>query len=111
MIERMQSSKKATIYENAQCEDSGDGKQDLSSIQRETMPILKCKCGAKILLIHDLKAMNTAIQAHLVAHRKIIKKSKTKPKAIEDLNQFLIKQLLDLSCKSKNMELRLDGEP
>lgn len=37
------------------------------------LPIIKCSCGAEILLVPDFKKMNEAIQAHILEHTKKIK--------------------------------------
>jgi hypothetical protein len=37
---------------------------------KEGLPIISCECGAEILVLPDLKAMNRAIKTHVVEHRK-----------------------------------------
>ena len=37
---------------------------------KEGLPIISCECGAEILVVPDLKAMNRAIKAHVAEHRK-----------------------------------------
>ena len=37
---------------------------------KEHLPLIKCECGAEILLLPDLKAMDLAIEAHVAEHRK-----------------------------------------
>lgn len=37
---------------------------------KERLPIISCECGAQILLVPDLKAMNRAIKTHVAEHRK-----------------------------------------
>jgi hypothetical protein len=39
-------------------------------IAPKRMPIYICTCGEAILIIPDLPAMNEAIKAHLIKHRK-----------------------------------------
>jgi hypothetical protein len=34
------------------------------------LPLINCECGAEILLLPDLQAMNRAIKAHATEHRK-----------------------------------------
>ena len=75
-------------------------KHDLSYGKINAMPIIQCKCGEKILLIPDLKAMNIAIEMHLAAHRKATKKTKIQEESFASLRQFLIEQLLQLSCRT-----------
>ncbi len=47
---------------------------------KERLPLIKCECGAEILLLPDLQAMNRAIKAHVTEHRK--KRRNTKRNAI-----------------------------
>jgi hypothetical protein len=35
---------------------------------KKNMPIVRCKCGYEILVIPDLKAMNTVIKKHISKH-------------------------------------------
>ncbi len=37
---------------------------------KEHLPLITCVCGAEILLVPDLDAMNLAINAHVAQHRK-----------------------------------------
>lgn len=61
------------------------------------MPIVKCVCGFKILVMPDLKAMNRAIKNHVAKHKKAIEVPKS-------LTVFLTDQVLivaaNLSKKS-----------
>jgi hypothetical protein len=41
--------------------------QDYSLKSR--LPIIKCECGYEILLLPDLKAMDKAVQNHLLEHK------------------------------------------
>jgi hypothetical protein len=36
----------------------------------EQLPIIRCDCGAEILVVPDLQAMNRAIKTHVAWHRK-----------------------------------------
>ena len=36
----------------------------------QTLPQIRCTCGAEILVLPDLEAMNTAILNHLAEHKK-----------------------------------------
>jgi hypothetical protein len=49
-------------------------------------PIVKCDCGAKILIVPDLAAMDRAINTHMTEH-----------KGADE--QFLIKQILNAAGK------------
>jgi hypothetical protein len=37
---------------------------------KERLPVIKCECGAEILLVPDLHAMNRAIKDHVTEHKK-----------------------------------------
>lgn len=37
---------------------------------KDCFPLVKCDCGAEILLLPDLREMNRAIEAHVAEHRK-----------------------------------------
>ena len=37
---------------------------------KERLPIINCECGAEILVVPDLQAMNRAIKTHVAEHRK-----------------------------------------
>ena len=50
------------------------------------MPIVECSCGAKILLVPDLAAMEKAIKTHMAMH-----------KGADE--QFLIGQVLNAASK------------
>lgn len=52
------------------------------------MPIIHCICGAPILVLPDLKAMNKAIENHIAAHKR-----KNNVDLTDELRDFLIKQL------------------
>ena len=43
---------------------------DAVNVLKERLPIIKCECGAEILLVPDLQAMNCAIKAHVTEHQK-----------------------------------------
>jgi len=45
-------------------------KADANKRLKERLPIINCECGAEILLVPDLQAMNRAIKAHVAEHRK-----------------------------------------
>ena len=60
----------------------------------ESMPIIRCVCGAEILVVPDLKAMNQAIENHVAEHTKMGKRSGNGQMAPNKLRQFLIGQIL-----------------
>ena len=56
---------------------------------KKRLPIIKCVCGAEILLVPDLQAMNRAINTHVAQHRKTerknTQKNKIKPSKVSEL--------------------------
>lgn len=66
-----------------------DGKPAIADARlKEGLPIISCECGAEILVLPDLKAMNRAIKTHVVEHRKNerhIKKNLSTPGKISEL--------------------------
>ncbi len=61
------------------------------------LPIVKCSCGAEILLIPDVKKMNQAIEAHVLEHTKNIKNAKEAEAEAERIRSELIIKVLDLA--------------
>lgn len=75
-FEGMQRGKQTRVASTANVFEDNTSNEDLCL--KEHMPLVKCECGAEILLLPDLKAMNHAIEAHVGEHRK---KGKNAPKA------------------------------
>ena len=68
----------------------------------EVLPIIRCECGAKILVLPDLKAMNRAIETHVNEHRRNerhIKKNLSSPSKISELLSQLT--LIKISQQNK----------
>ena len=59
----------------------------------EHLPLLKCECGAEILLLPDLKVMNHAIEVHVAGHRKKEKDPRKAAAAASHIRQILTEQL------------------
>jgi hypothetical protein len=55
---------------------------------KEHLPIITCDCGAEILLVPNLRAMNLAIKAHVAEHRKEDRNAQVKAKT-GNINQLL----------------------
>ena len=57
------------------------------------MPIFHCTCGAEILIVPDLAAMNKAIKNHLNQHNKVVNQLLTEENLTEeiltDISQFV----------------------
>ncbi len=67
-IERIQkqSSIESTIIANVPVGKTADSDGNL----KERLPIINCECGAEILVVPDLQAMDRAIKTHVAEHRK-----------------------------------------
>jgi hypothetical protein len=46
------------------------GNIDSNRYLKERLPLIRCKCGAEILLVPDTRAMNQAIKIHVLEHKK-----------------------------------------
>jgi hypothetical protein len=65
---------------------------------QQGLPLIHCRCGTEILLIPDVKAMDSAIETHLsVCPLAYHKKNKTEIK--NRLCGHLIRQVLDLAAE------------
>jgi hypothetical protein len=56
---------------------------------KERLPIINCECGAEILLLPDLQAMNRAITAHVAEHRKKRRNAKSNVITSSNISQPL----------------------
>jgi hypothetical protein len=56
---------------------------------KERLPIINCECGAEILLLPDLQAMNRAIKTHMAEHRKNERNTKKNSSASGKICQLL----------------------
>jgi len=59
-----------------------------------TLPVIECFCGAKILMIPNVKEMSKAIEAHAEEHAKKCKTAKEKEVEAEKVQDHLIMELL-----------------
>jgi hypothetical protein len=57
---------------------------------------IKCKCGAELLLVPDLKSMSKAIENHIAEH--FAKKESTK-KDVDQIRDYLIMQVFEKASK------------
>jgi hypothetical protein len=55
--------------------------------QKDQMPIIRCECGAEILLIPDLSEMSQTIEMHLQQH---------KTAEANHIESILLTQVIDL---------------
>lgn len=64
------------------------------------LPVVCCECGAEILLVPDLKAMDLAIKAHVAKHsgkeRKVEGNERTCGKSSQLLSQLTLKKVVEV---------------
>lgn len=76
------------------------GRKDMPQKQKKTagtsgLPVIKCDCGAEILLVPNVKKMNEAIEAHVLEHTKKCKNIKEAEAEGERVRSLLITEVLD----------------
>jgi hypothetical protein len=74
---------------------SGQNGRNNFGVHNKLMPTIKCECGAKILVVPDLKAMNKAIRNHIAKH----KKTRNYHNNFDSLEQFLTEKVLLAASK------------
>jgi len=67
----------------------------------EKQVLIKCECGAKILLLPDLKEMNCAIEAHVAKHKKMNKSTAKAKITIGKIRQNLTQQVIEKAAVAK----------
>ena len=65
---------------------------DADYLLKERLPIINCVCGAEILVVPDLRAMNRAIQTHVTEHRKMERRNTPK-------NEIAPSKIYELLCQ------------
>ena len=56
---------------------------------KERLPLIRCECGAEILLVPDLQAMNRAIKTHVTEHIKKTRNTKNNVTTSSKISQLL----------------------
>ena len=56
---------------------------------KERLPLISCECGAQILVVPDLQAMNRAIKTHVTEHRKKTRNTKNNKNTSSKINELL----------------------
>jgi hypothetical protein len=59
------------------------------------LPIVKCLCGAEILLVPDVRLMSKSIEAHVQKHKKKIKNPKQAETEAKRIRDYLIIQVFN----------------
>jgi hypothetical protein len=73
---------------------SDQERKSKAAVHKKGMPIVRCICGSKILLVPDLKAMNRTIKNRLAEH-----KQADDGLAFDSLEEFLTEQILMAAAK------------
>jgi hypothetical protein len=68
-------------------------------ISHTGIPLIKCSCGAEILLVPNVKLMSGAIEAHAQEHTKKIKGAKNAEAEAERVREELIAKVLNKACE------------
>lgn len=63
--------------------------------------IVRCKCGAEILLIPSVKQMDIAIVKHAQSHAEKEKNSEKAKAIFEEIEDYLVEQVLLLASEKK----------
>ena len=84
-LQKLLSSEKAEI---ANAPEEGKNAQSYKLLKKH-LPLITCVCGAEILVVPDLRAMDLAIEAHVAEHRKKVRTPSGKVCTSEDISQLL----------------------
>ncbi len=74
---------------------------DADTHLKKHLPIINCECGAEILVVPDLQAMNRAIKAHVAEHREKERNAQKNVKMSSKIGQ-LLSQLTLIRMSEKN---------
>jgi hypothetical protein len=67
------------------------------------LPVIRCKCGAEILLIPNAEATGKAIEYHAQTCS-LTKQSKNPQECMETLSKHLIEQVIDVAAEAEPEE-------
>ena len=67
---------------------------------KENLPLIKCFCGATILLIPNIKQMSEAIEAHVLEHTKEIEAPEEAEVEAERVRDDLTAKVLSKACEA-----------
>ena len=87
-LQKLLPTEAAVIAENI-----GDNIADADKHLKERLPTINCECGAEILVVPDLQAMNRAIKAHAAEHRKKRRNASASSNISQLLSQLLLTKI------------------
>ena len=64
------------------------------------LPVVRCECGAEILMVPDVKLMGVAIETHVEIHRRKIKNPETAEVEAERIRNCLTALVLEKASAS-----------
>ncbi|XES78232.1 MAG: hypothetical protein ACBZ72_04995 [Candidatus Bathyarchaeia archaeon] len=70
------------------------------------LPVIKCECGQKILLVPDPKIMGQCIDAHVAFHRQKIADQKKAQVEADRIRDFLVSQVLKKASEQQTKRNR-----
>ncbi|MCW4019447.1 MAG: hypothetical protein NWF00_12355 [Candidatus Bathyarchaeota archaeon] len=68
------------------------------------LPLIKCECGAEILVVPDVKVMSECIEMHLMWHKQKIYDPAQARLEAERIREGLIEQILKIACQQGEKE-------
>jgi len=71
--------------------------------KRQSLPVIHCRCGTKILVVPDAAAMGKAIELH-VFNCRLTKQAKNFGQCVTELSEYLIEQVLDVAAQAQPVE-------
>lgn len=69
-------------------------------VDAANLPVIQCFCGAKILMVPNVKQMSKAIEAHAAEHTKKLKTQKEKDAEAERVRDDLTAKALAKACET-----------
>jgi hypothetical protein len=80
---------------------TGNGTESNKDL-KGSLPTIKCECGAEILVLPDLQAMNRAIKAHVAEHKKKIENAQNNTIHSQSNISKLLSQLTLIKISAQN---------
>ena len=63
------------------------------------LPVIRCSCGAEILLVPNVKLVGEAIENHADAHKQKVKDPEEAEAETEKIHNELIVKILEKACR------------
>lgn|GEM_PF-2953859 len=79
---------------------------DLVNAKVFNLPVIRCRCGAEILLVPDAAATGKAIEQHIQTCS-LTQQQEDHNKCMTDLSDYLIGQVFDRAAEAEEAEYRI----